>query len=375
METYRVVGIANEALRRLGAVDPSRHIVVVQGPPVDKIVPGRGYQTQFGMMDSMSTILIKRSPFSPDELAKLTEVSRRFSFRPLWLPGEAQDPTLTALFAARGSAEFYKGEYERLGLDFSPVTDDRPFFFDMVRPVDFPRMRARFPMVNDLTYGRLYVGINVLYQILIAMVIVVLLLLGGPLLLKKGSLRWSASTANALAYFVCLGLGFMGVELGLIQKFTLFLGHPVYSLVVLLGSILLFSGIGSLSARNTTPDRGPARIRALVLILVVYAVAVTPLTNAMMASPFAIKCLVAMLLSAIPSFFMGMLFPLGIAAVRERRGEIIPWAWGVNSGFSVLGATLSLFVSMSWGYTVAWSGFAIVYLLSSLCLQRMAAEA
>jgi len=370
LETYRAVGIAHRVLQDLGASDPSRHIMVVQGPPPDRVTPGGGYQTTTGQMESMSTILVKRSPFSADEIGKVEEVSRALFFRPLWLAGRGDDTRIAELFASRGTDAFYEDYYEKTGLDFSPITDDRPFFFDMIRPQDYLRMKDKLPGVTE--YGRMYTAINVLYQLMVAMLLVVIALLVVPLLVRSRPVPLSLPVVEALGYFVCLGLGFIGIELGLIQKFALFLGHPVYSLVVLLASILLFSGIGSFSANRLSPEKGFWRALSLVAVLILYSFAVRPLTAALITAPLALKCAVAVGVSALPAFLMGTFFPLGVALVRERFPDLIPWGWAINSGFSVLGGILSLFASMSWGYGRTWYAFTFPYLVAGILLRRMA---
>jgi hypothetical protein len=69
---------------------------------------------------------------------------------------------------------------------------------------------------------------------------------------------------------------------------------------------------------------------------------------------------------------MGTFFPLGVTLVRERFPDLIPWGWAINSGFSVLGGTLSLFASMSWGYARTWYAFTLPYLAAAILLKRMA---
>ena len=372
LETYRVVGIANQVLRDLGVAEPARHIMVVQGPPPERVTQGGGYQTSVGSMESMSTILVKRSPFDEAEIGKIEQVSRDLSFQPLWLAGRGEDRQIAELFASRGADSYYTDYYEKTGLDFSPITDDRPFFFDMIRPQDYLRMKDKLPGVT--AYGRMYTAIQVLYQLMIAMLIVVIALLGVPLLVRTRPVPLSRPVAEVMAFFVCLGLGFIGIELGLIQKFALFLGHPVYSLVVLLASILLFSGIGSFSAARISPKAGFWRALVLLAVLLLYSVVIRPLTQALIASPFPIKCAIAVALSALPAFLMGTFFPLGVAVARERFPALIPWGWAINSGFSVLGGTLSLFASMSWGYARTWYAFTLPYFIAAILLRRMASD-
>lgn len=369
LETYRIAGIANEALRRLGVADPSRHVAVVQGPPPDRLLQGPGYQWIHGDMESMATMLVKRTPFTEGDLQRLEQVSQGLGFRPLWLAGRAsptEDATLRALFSARDTRAFYSARYRELGFDFSPPTDDKPFFFDMIRPQDYLRVKDVLPA--ETQYGRMYVGVQMLYQLMVAMAVVVAALLGIPLVLRFGVVRPSWSVARVIGYFVCLGIGFIGIELGLIQKFSLFLGHPIYSLIVSLAAILLFSGLGAFSARTLSARAGVRRIFVLVGVLALYSFALRPLTNALIVWPFALKCAVAITLAAVPAFLMGSLFPLGIAQIRNRR--LVPWAWAVNSGFSVLGGIVSLFASLGWGYTASWYAFTCAYLLAGLLLLR-----
>jgi predicted membrane-bound spermidine synthase len=369
LETYRIVGIAIEALKQLGVSDPARHILVVQGPQPEHLLQGPGYQWIHAAMDAMSTILVKRSPFSAEEAQKLQRVSAQYFFRPLWLAGQqnpAEEPVLRAIFDSKDKAAFFAARYREMLIDCSPTTDDRPFFFDMLKPQDYLRFKS--PAPGDWRFGRMYVGIQMLYQLLVALLVVVAALLGIPLALRSGAAAPSWSLARVIGYFVCLGLGFIGIELGLIQKFSLFLGHPMYSLVVSLAAILFFSGVGSYSARRLSGSDGVRRIFALVVLLALYSVAIRPLTTAWIAWPFASKCLVAIVLTGAPAFLMGTLFPLGIAQIADRR--LIPWAWAVNSGFSVLGGILSLYVSMGWGYSIAWYAFTLIYLVAGVILLR-----
>ena len=92
---------------------------------------------------------------------------------------------------------------------------------------------------------------------------------------------------------------------------------------------------------------------------------------AFIGSAFAFKCALVIAMTAVPAFFMGMLFPLGIAAIREGLGSLIPWAWALHCGYSVLGGAASLFASMGWGYTKAWYGFSAFYLLAAVLLRSM----
>ncbi len=374
-ETYRLVAMAAQALRARGARDPGAHVVVVLGPTADDLVLGAGYQHRSGDMDSMATTLVKNTPFLDSEIEALERISRESRFRPLWLGGRGEpDPVLAEVFRREDAARFHAEYYERHGMDISPVSDDRPFFFDMVRPQDFPRLKDRFPWRTDVTYAVKYIGVAVLYQVLGAMAGLVGSLLGVPLLFRLGALRQLSGTLPVLGYFVCLGLGYIGIEIGLIQRFSLFLGHPVYALVVVLGAMLLISGAGSLQTQRIAAGAAPAALRrvgGLLLVLGVYAPVLPWVVRELMGQPLPLKVAITVALIAPPAYLMGMLFPLGLKAAARTGASLVPWLWGANSGCSVLGAVLSLFLAMSWGYGVAWWCFAAIYLGAGLCLLRM----
>ena len=143
-ETYRVIAIAERALRESGIDNPQDHIVAVQGPEKEHGVR-RGYQADDNNTGSMATILISKSPFSEERLRIVSDVSAQNGFLPLWLPGSLiQDRFISALFEAKGSDQFYRDHYQNKGLDLSPPTDDRPFFFCFLRPVDFFSLTNKF---------------------------------------------------------------------------------------------------------------------------------------------------------------------------------------------------------------------------------------
>jgi hypothetical protein len=184
--------------------------------------------------------------------------------------------------------------------------------------------------------------------------LVALALLIVPLLGRLRDLGGIQRPVSLLGYFVCLGIGFIGIELALMQRFSLFLEHPVYSMVVFLSSILLFSGLGSArTARidRDRPARGARRAALLVAVLALYGVAIPWVTRTLVALPLIVKMAIAVALAVPPAFLMGMLFPIGVAIVRERAARLVPWVWGLNSAFSVVGAVVSLFLAMSLGYT------------------------
>jgi predicted membrane-bound spermidine synthase len=148
----------------------------------------------------------------------------------------------------------------------------------------------------------------------------------------------------------------MLIEVALLQRFVLLLGHPVYSLTVTLFSLLIGTGLGSMLSRRV-PD---ARVRsaavvacvAVAAIGILWATVLPGLVRAAIASALAVRIAIAMALMVPAGMVMGMPLPAGVRLLAERQPQLIPWAWGMNGALSVLGATLAVFVAMNWGFSV-----------------------
>jgi hypothetical protein len=375
-ETHRAIVIAVQALGERGVAHPESNVVVVQGAPPERLTVGAGYQSPGQLAESMSTLLVKSTPFTDAELDAVATAIRESSFRPLWLGKRGgPDPMVRALFLAADRKELYRGYYQTTGLDITPVTDDRPFFFDMIDPITSLFVAERPEWRKHIYYFARTLDIRMLHQLLATTLGFAFVLLVVPLLVRSKDLLRVVRPASSLGYFMCLGVGYIGIELTLMQRFSLFLEHPVYSMVILLASILFASGLGSASTEDLEADparHAPRRLLVLVGVLAVYGVGLPPLTRALIGLPLLLKMVVAVAVAFPPAYLMGMMLPLGIAALRRRAERLIPWAWGLSSAFSVLGGVVSLFLAMSLGYTATWYVFASVYALGLLCALRLA---
>jgi predicted MFS family arabinose efflux permease len=176
-------------------------------------------------------------------------------------------------------------------------------------------------------------------------------------------------------YFASLGLGFILIEIVFIQRFSLFLGYPVYSLSVVLFTMLLSSAVGSLIAGRFGSRRSlPAILLALAAVLVVYALALPPVLEAARGAGIASRILLAVAVIAPLGFVMGMPFPSGIRRAGQESKELVSWAWAVNGGASVFGSTVCVLISMARGFTASFVAGTVVYLLA-LCLSILLGEA
>ncbi|HUT15641.1 MAG TPA: hypothetical protein VMY98_05290, partial [Anaerolineae bacterium] len=177
-----------------------------------------------------------------------------------------------------------------------------------------------------------------------------------------GSLKW------VLPYFSCLGLGFLFVEMPLLQQFILFLGQPAYSFSLVLFSILLFSGLGSLVS-----PRLPLRALLLILVAVVlvYPLCLSRLFALAMGWSLTMRLIVVVLSLAPLGFLLGLPLAGGICLLEERAPQLIPWAWAVNGCASVVSSILAVMGAVTFGFSRVLLAGALAYLLAWLTLASL----
>lgn len=339
-ETLRLVSLGLAFLERQGVADPASHIVVIKE---------RG----------LANFMLKKSPFTPDELARLRTMTARLAFQEVLMPDRRQgsDP-FHRLVAGYASGTFY----DEFPFDVTPTTDDRPFFYYMYKPADFLTLFT-FPAQSRFEDRAVLILRNLLL-VVGALTFVCLIL---PLLLFRRCELGRAGSGWRLLYFACLGLGFMLLEIGLLRRFILFLGQPIYALAVILFSLLVFSGLGSLLAGKIAAGREGRWLPPLLLVLVLLSqfcnYGLPPLLDALLDQPLALRCLLAAGLLAPLGLLLGMPLPLGMRLLHPD-GRDLAWSWGVNGATGVLGSLLAVVVAMNWGYTLTLLAGGLVYLLA-----------
>jgi hypothetical protein len=312
------------------------------------------------------------------EVARLRDVSAQLGFEILYAPG------LPAAHAAEDPVEMQRtgtsaADYRRLilagdrrqflssyPLDETSTTDDRPFFFHTTRLRD--QMQVAFG--RSMLFGN---GLSALMTLMAISAMLVALFVIFPLL--AGGERPGAGWGAWLTYFGALGAGFMLLEVALLQRFVLLLGHPVYSLTVTLFSLLLGTGIGAFISRRIEHARvRDVTVRALAGVALVAVAAALGLARAIDVGipwPLPARIVFAVALVAPVGILLGMPLPGGMRLVAAGRTEIIPWGWGINGAFSVVGATLAVFIAMNWGFSVTLLSAAAVYMLAALTLRSV----
>jgi hypothetical protein len=251
-------------------------------------------------------------------------------------------------------------------IDFTAPTDDRPFFFNQLLLTDLASLRGAQNAPDGVIRGN-FTAIKTIGLIILLSGILVLFTMIVPSLPAVRKAKASLALTGTL-YFALIGLGFMFVEIGIIQRVSLFLGHPVYGLAIGLFSIILSTGIGSLISERWKLD-GPAKLAGWAVLLAVFIVLLTFWFPALVSTfeGHGLPLRIAMSLAAIvPSgLLMGFGFPTGMRLVNAIDTRPTPWFWAVNGAAGVLAAGLAIGVSIAFSINASlWIGAACYLLLA-----------
>jgi hypothetical protein len=350
----KLLETAREALQSLGIQDPASHLVL--------------YRSSWNVR-----LLVSKEPWTQDQLASLKSFcdSRSFdiSYYPGIKPGELEifndlPPTVWAgandqvaapeeasdslmddsvkLLSGQGP-DFLKSQFFNL----EPSTQDRPFFFSILRPSHLREILNNLSQIPREEIGYL-INLAVLAQSLLW----ALLVLALPLLGRARSAVPLPQLGKTLVYFSCLGLGFLFIEIVLIEKGAYFLGDRILSFSLVLSAMLVFSGLGSwLSGsflRRPKDGLRPAGI-ALVLWFLLSLGALDGVLGVLLSWPLPAKCIFLGGWAALASVPLGFFFPLGLSRL-PRESSLIPWAWALNGAFSVVATPLANLLAIAEGY-------------------------
>jgi hypothetical protein len=345
-EFHRLVSLAVAALEKRGVANPRDHLAVVTAPSSDEHV-----RVEIG------TLLVSREPLPPADVDRLEELARSMRFGLVLTPRGAEDPAFEKIAAAGGRESLLHG----FTSDISAPTDDRPFFFQTVRVADLFKTEAWSRGDGERSKAFLVLGVLLLTVIGLAGCCLLL-----PLLLtaRKDVLRRSTPL---FAYFAAIGFGFMFIEVAQLQRLSLFLGHPSYSLTVVLFTLLLSGGVGSLATQGRLRSvRAATSCLAVLAASILVLGALTPWSARALQdlrTPSRIAVAVALLCPA--GLLMGTAFPLGMR-LAEGRPSLAPWLWGINGAASVCASVLVVAVSLGAGISASYWAGAAAYAAAAL---------
>ena len=366
----KMLETVRRALTDLGVTAPATHIIV--------------YRSAWN-----ARILVAKRPFAARQIERLRAFSEALSFDTSYFPGI--DPTTVQIwndlpavsFAGHTPSSASSGAHDALMEDairllvkndralleqhffnLEPSTYDRPAFHSILRLPNLGQVLHRIALIprEELTT---LINIAVIIQALVLAVFVLAL----PLVRWRRQLPRPVVIVKSVIFFAGLGLGFLFLEITLIDKASFFLNDRTYAFAIVLSGMLVLAGGGSFVSSRYLNDPKPAIAAACLVVVVWTMLAVLFLDNlliTLLALPFATRCAVVVVLLAPLAFALGMPFPLGLYVFRGRYRNFLPWAWSLNGAFSVIATPLASLLALTYGYKlvlmVALACYLAVYL-------------
>jgi len=347
-ETYRLFSVAQAMLLSEGVSNPEDNLALIKSGAV-------------------ATLLASNQPFTGQDISKLKAISTEMDFTPIIMPGEKPDvPELRNISAAHTLREM-AALRNTSDLDYSPTYDTSPYFFNAVHLRNLPYFIRNRSLDSNLR------AILFLLAFMLAAVVLVISAIVAPawLLVKKGG-GGQGVPLGSIAYFISIGLGFMFVEMAMMQQLSIFLGHPIYSLVVVLGGLILAAGLGSLASdrwpvKSAWQSRVPAVAASILVIL--YSLAVLPVIHTFIPGMLWQRVLACLALVCSCGFLQGYCFPVGMrwmAALSQERN--LPWMWALNGAAGSLASFLAIIISMETSIETCVLTGALCYLVAGLSM-------
>ncbi len=336
----RLTALAKAALVQRGVTQPEKHFFIARN-------------------DEFSNLLIKNEPFSLDEMGDLVEQCAKMNLRIVYSPyHEGENPEFQDM-ALRGDMAAWYAEQPQ---DLTPPTDNRPFLFYTLRLKDLPRVfkQAYSAKIHNVGPLLLFALLGLVFVFVVSLIVL-------PAWLARD--RESNPSLNWAAYFAALGLAYLMVEVAMMSKFILYLGHPTYALAVVLFTFLISSGLGAWLSERIYPDVAISRLRAVIGALALYAavfLVVSPaLFHATLAMPLPLRIAIAVV-SILPlGLLMGIPFPLGIRLIGYDYGSAVPWMFAVNSAAGVLGSVAAMLIAVHFGFSTTITAGLALYIIAA----------
>jgi hypothetical protein len=363
----RVLATVRDALSASGVQDPTRHVVV--------------YRSAWNVR-----ILVAKSPWTPDQIALIRSFCDDRSFDVSYYPGIDPVAARANIYNDLPPIDFENGEVESSGsaqdavadeaelvlrgqtspsqqaFDLRPITLDRPFYYAILRLDRLPQILSRLEILPQQEVGQL-VNVAVLAQSAVLALFVLAVPLFAPRVTQSVAqgADGRVPVARAIVYFACLGLGFLCIEIFLIEKASFYLADRTSAFALVLTGMLVFSGFGSLLA-----SRIPGGIITASVVIVAWCVlallGLEPLLLHTIGLPWALRALILLLLTAPVSIVLGLPFPLGLS--RAGSGAMLPWAWALNGAFSVVATPLANLLAVHDGFDRVLMAAIMLYVLA-----------
>ncbi len=332
-ETERVASLAVGTLLDRGVAEPRRHIALLGTSLV-------------------VTLVLAKAPLTPEDIEALARIADEKGFLLVAPDSQISESQLGDILAAKSRAALDRATLTR-DADYRPPIDDRPYFFNVL-PIE-----AAFrdlPIVNMGSIQGNLLATRTLLLSFVASLFVTFVAILVPLYRRARPSRQAGSHLHAgIAYFAFIGVGFMLAEIALLQRLGLVLGQPTYSLIVVVASLVGFTGLGSLLSDRLPLERSPyCFVFPIVsaLGLAGLAMAWSTIAPKVVATDISTRVAVSIAITSALGVLLGLAFPAGMRLVGRVRPNETPWLWGVNGAGSVLASSLAIMMAQRWGLTV-----------------------
>jgi hypothetical protein len=356
-ESLRLISLAMVALRELGESDPARHVIVARA----------GSRAELAAWGVQDTVFISRRPFPADDINRARAAIAEGNMHPVYLPDEMIPNQFTELLHSADPVVYQR----RYPFDISPVSDNRPFFFYSVQPRDvWNFVLHASTRTADYKINR---AVPLLFELLGVSLLATLIILALPVMVLGTRLPREKPVLGFLLYFLAIGAGYILIEVALIQKFVLFLGHPTYALTVVIFSLLVSSGLGSAASRRligSSAARWRASLAGVTVLIALLAVDVSLLLPKAITLPLVWKGAVTVVLIFPAGFLMGMPFPTGLTRLEHWQSASVRWAWSLNAAASVLGSVAALVFAIYFGLVQTLLVGGVLYLIALAIVAR-----
>jgi predicted membrane-bound spermidine synthase len=334
-DTGRALSVAMATLFNQGVKDPRQHLAL--------------FHTQ-----NLATLVMSKSPFTKDQIDALRNAANDKEYQIILLPGQTPETGVISELINAHSIEEIKNISDRHFFDITPSTDMRPFFFNqapLTKPWEVINLVLNNGVgVHHVAEGQAKATFN-LYLIIVFAVLMVGFVIIRPLL-KTVENKTSPFILAGTLYFMLIGLGFMFMEISLLQALGVFLGHPIYGLSVVLFSLIMSAGVGSFISEKIPLETLPRQL-TWSLFVFSYGIAMSKLLPDMFHEYAEVSILTRVLISiavmAPIGLLMGFGFPTGLRLTERFDKRATAWFWGINGATGVLGSSLAIAFNIAMG--------------------------
>lgn len=353
-EIYRLISISTTALLEKGIANPRDHLVLLKVNQIEREKDRSG----------TGVIMLCKRPFNKTELNTIDSICNEMKFEKVLTPNTVTDSAFAFIASSGPNQQEYVSKF---AVDITPPTDDKPFFFHLMRFRDLPN--KAFWQEWDMEFN--VKAIFILTTLTFTMLVLTLACILIPLKLTSKKIKLKGS-GLLFIFFAGIGFGFMLVEISQIQRLNIFLGHPTYSIAASLFTLLLSSGLGSYISskfiKNLNRKSIAWNFASLLAVLLLFGLLTPFIIKNFREAETWLRVLIACLILFPIGLVMGSAFPLGMKCASKFNEAITPWLWGVNGVTSVFASVLAIIIAMTYGITASfWTGLGF-YAVASVCL-------